>query len=85
MKSATNNKARINPNIGCDNNTTDEVGTTKLLTLQIHNNLHISPIHEGYHTTHKNRYFKISLLCFPFHHVIWNYVLRKYNRDQRSI
>jgi hypothetical protein len=42
--------------------------------------------YEAYHITHENRNFKISLLrLFPFHNVMWNYFLRKLNRQQKKV
>jgi hypothetical protein len=86
-------------NIGYDK-TIVEVGTTKLLSLQIDNNLKCKKAHwiyysqskfsmlchEDSHTTLESRYFKINLLClFPFSHVMCIYILGKSNRQQKSI
>jgi hypothetical protein len=39
---------------------------------------------EDSYTNVESRYFKISCL-FPFSHVMWTYLLRKFNRQQKSI
>jgi hypothetical protein len=89
----------INLNVGYDNKPTEEVETSKFLGLQIDNNLNWKAhwiycaqttfsmlFHEDSHTTLENTHFKISLLClFPFHYVIWSYLLGKFNIQQKSI
>jgi hypothetical protein len=65
---STNNKTGINLNIGYDNNTNEEIRTTKFLSLQTENNINWKK-HNEYIISktkfnmlcHENRHFKIKV------------------------
>jgi hypothetical protein len=100
MEFCTTNKNCVTPSIGYEDKTTEEIETAEFLGQQIDNNFQLENTqliyypkseliifwYEDCHAIHENRIFKFGLLCLlPFHHVIWNYFVGKFNRQLQSI